>query len=160
MRLVALVFIGLAACTTLQAVTLCIENSAKLDGMTLKAAQNELQGILVESRLSVTMAGCDGAKIRVQLVSLPLEPDSSALGASRIELGRITPDLAVFVNPIRRLIGTSLPHPLGKALARVAAHEVGHYLKQTSHHAEAGAMTEYFSGPRLLAGTRTDFRIR
>ena len=72
--------------------------------------------------------------------------------------GRIAPELRVFMGPIARLVGTRLPYLLGVAMARVAAHELGHYLRQDdSHDRDGGIMSAGLTGPKLIASY--EFRI-
>jgi hypothetical protein len=47
---------------------------------------------------------------------------------------------------------------MGRAMARVAAHELGHYLLQNRSHSD-GVMTEVFTGARLMTADKQSFRI-
>ena len=59
------------------------------------------------------------------------------------------------------LIYRSLPLPgvLGRAMARVATHEVAHYLNQAGEHSGEGYMMERLGPAHLLAGDRRFFRL-
>ncbi|MEZ5351567.1 MAG: hypothetical protein R2762_02950 [Bryobacteraceae bacterium] len=130
-----------------------------MDPWTMQAMKEELRTILSESGLGVRYSSC-GEGIRLTLQTAPPNGSDGALGAARRAGKAILPEMTVYAAPVRRLIGTGLPVYLGKAMARVAVHEIGHYLRQSGDHSGEGPMTEYFAGPKLLAARSRDFQIR
>jgi hypothetical protein len=127
--------------------------------MTKAELRRELGKIAARSGIEARFRACDGtAAVRIHLLDEPPAEEATALGAAPRRHGQIGPDLRVFVAPIAQLVGTRLPYLLGLAMARVAAHELGHFLRQDEHHAhEPGLMTERLSGYQLIAAH--DFRI-
>ena len=82
-----------------------------------------------------------------------------ALGVARLENGKVAPDLAVFPEAIAaRLANPESSTMLGRALARVASHEVIHYLDQSPGHHSTGLMREVFSSDELASDDSTPFR--
>lgn len=82
-----------------------------------------------------------------------------ALGLARLERGKVAPDLAVFPDAIAaRLANPSSCAMLGRALARVASHEVIHYLEQSPGHHANGLMREFFSSDELASDDPAPFR--
>jgi hypothetical protein len=144
---------------SVKALDLCIENRAKLDPQTFQAFHTELDRILSASELAAGLDICrpGAVAIMVQAEGVPEEP--SALGGIRQLNGRLLPEIAIFVTPTALLIDNRLPAVLGRALARVAAHELGHLLSQRSKHNPSGLMSERFSAAHLLAPDRGFFRI-
>ncbi|MEZ5399044.1 MAG: hypothetical protein R2729_05195 [Bryobacteraceae bacterium] len=136
----------------------CVENRARLDRWTVEVFEQELQSALRTSGFEIRYGACENA-VRVSIYAAAPEAADGALGAARREGDRILPEISVYSGPVGRLIGTGLPALLGKALARVAVHEFGHYVAQTPHHGSEGAMAAYVTGPRLMAGRTRDFLI-
>jgi hypothetical protein len=90
---------------------------------------------------------------------------SDALGLAYRAADKILPRLEVFVERVRRLTGAGDWETVGRALARVAAHELLHYRNQTGEHAAHGLMQARLSRaelvsedlrPRLLASLHHD----
>jgi hypothetical protein len=86
-------------------------------------------------------------------------PNSPALASTAIVDGRVTPFTEVDCGALNRsLVPLGDDHPdslrayiYGRAMARILAHEIYHYLAQTSEHTEAGITKEQFSTADLLA---------
>lgn len=130
-----------------------------IDPMTGQEFRKELTQIVARSEMSARFVPC-GSTVAVRLHLLADAPveEPTALGAAPRRYGQIGPDLRIFVGPIAQLVGTRLPYLLGVAMGRVAAHELGHYLRQDTHHErEPGIMTEGLTGYQLIAAH--DFRI-
>lgn len=82
-----------------------------------------------------------------------------ALGLARLDNGKVAPDLAVFPDAIAaRLANPANSTMLGRALARVASHEVIHYLDQSPGHHATGLMREMFSSDELTSDNLNPFR--
>src|SRR5690606_6133484 len=77
-------------------------------------------------------------------------PDD-ALGLAHRADGAILPRLEVFVDPVLRLTQTRDGATLGRALARVASHELLHYLRQTSEHQAHGLLRERLTPTDLVS---------
>ena len=139
--------------------TVCLRNEARLDADTLAVFERELTGISTLSGLSLRLLPCAGGpaglRLTIQTQSL-LEP--SALGAARTQGPRVLPEVELYAKHIAALLPAQLPSLMGRAMARVAAHEIGHYLLQRCDHG-GELMAEAFTGARLIAGNRQSFRI-
>ena len=57
------------------------------------------------------------------------------------------------------LPGNSRDHLIGRALGRVLAHEIGHYLLASRFHAQDGLMRPEFRADQLIALSRRQFRL-
>ncbi len=139
---------------------LCLENPARVDTYTLQALQEELHFILVASdRSAAITTPCRPGIVTITLRQDPPDEETSALGGIRVRDGRLFPEIELFVSPTAQIVGTRLPGVLGRALARVATHELGHWLNQNSLHAARGCMMERLSAGYLMAPNRGFFRL-
>ena len=126
---------------------LCVEDQARVS----VAARAEL--ILELTRLfpGVSLADdsdCekDQRAIRIALAKDAVGRPPDVLGAIQVEpSGRVAPPALVFVDAVAAYSGASGEGALGRALARVAGHEVLHYLQQSSEHASDGLMQHKLS---------------
>jgi hypothetical protein len=138
----------------------CFLNTANLDPETVRQFEKELSDIASSSGVSLSIRQCmpgPAADVRITIQSQSgVEP--SALGAAKVLGGRVLPELEVYTAPIGALLAARLPVLMGRAMARVAAHELGHFLTQSSEHSD-GVMSEFYSGPRLMAADKRSFRI-
>lgn len=139
--------------------SVCIENPARIDKQTLEAFQREVERIAAGSGRSVVFTDCSPVAVTVTVRDEGPPEEPVALGRTRIQDGRVTPDIEVFAAPVARMIGTRLPSVLGRAMARVAAHEFGHLWSQSKGHTSHGLMRERIS-PAILLAPRADlFRL-
>jgi hypothetical protein len=132
-----------------------------VDPATQSEFRKELTRIATRSGIEARFRDCAAASgvVRLQFLEAGSGEEPTALGAAARRHGQIGPDLRVFVGPIVRLIGTRMLYLLGVAMARVAAHELGHYLRQDDRHDpdDGGLMSASLTGPKLIAAH--DFRI-
>jgi hypothetical protein len=161
MRAPGLVFVFFIIANQLTAGTLelCVENPARLDEFTLRAFQTELGNILDLSGRPATFTPCRPGVVTITLRRQPPDEESSALGRTRHVNGRLVPDIELFAAPTVQIVGTVLPGVLGRAMARVATHELGHWLSQGSGHSTRGFMMERLSAAHLMASDRGLFRL-
>lgn len=88
----------------------------------------------------------------VRIREAPGQRYSTALGLVQVRQGRVLPLIELYVRPVKELLGRDLhAAALGKALARVAAHELTHYREQRLDHGAAGSFRESL-GPGDLTG--------
>jgi hypothetical protein len=137
----------------------CILNPARVDPMTLQVFREELAGILAASGMTAEFGACEAGSVRITLRGAPPETETAALGAARFKDGKVLPELEIYVDGIARLLDTRLAGVLGRAMARVAAHEMAHYLRQQGGHEAEGALRERLSVAHLLAADRRYFRL-
>lgn len=138
---------------------LCVENPDGLDRMTLQSFRTELGAILAASGRPANFTACLPVIVTITLRDDPPEEEPTALGATRVRNGRLVPEIELYVSPIAQIVATRLPGVLGRALARVATHELGHLLSQGSAHTRHGVMMERLSAAHLMAADRSFFRL-
>ena len=80
---------------------------------------------------------------------------ADALGLAYTRGSRVEPRLEIFVEPVVRLTGAADWEVVGRALARVAAHEAIHYIQQRADHDEHGLFSAHLTAEAL---TRRDLR--
>ncbi len=157
----ALVLFAITAATPLMALDLsiCKGKPRAIDPVTETEFQRELTRIASRSGIEATFRPCsERSAVRLHITENGSAEEPSALGAAVRKGGRIEPDITIFAGPIAHLVGTRLPYLHGVAMARIAAHELGHYLRQdSSHDRDGGIMSERLSGPKLIASH--NFRI-
>lgn len=138
--------------------SVCTENPARVDRTTVQVFRNELKAILAVSDHGIEFESCREGAIRITLRDNP-PAGETALGAARRQGARVLPDLEIYVGGIARLVETRLPGMLGRAMARVATHEISHYLYQTQDHEGEGFMRERLGAAHLIAGSNSFFRL-
>jgi hypothetical protein len=138
---------------------LFVQNSARVDESTLQAFRAELGTIMAASGRPAVFTVWRPGIVTITLRREPPDEETSALGGTRIRNGRLVPEIELFVGPTAQMVGTRLPAVLGRALARVATHELGHWLSVGTRHAERGVMMERLSAARLMAPDRGFFRL-
>ncbi len=138
---------------------LCVSNPARLDSSTLQVFRNELSRVLASSARPATFTDCHPGVVSITLRAEPVEGEGSALGATRRRNGHLVGEIEIFVDPTAQLLRTRLPAPLGRALARVATPELGHWLGQVSEHSSQGIMMERLSAAHLMAPDRGTLRL-
>jgi hypothetical protein len=140
-------------------VTLCFENPAKLDADTIRQFQRELAVISRASAIELRVAPCGSgdSDLRITLERVSAV-EATALGAAKTVRGRVIAEFEVYSERIAAMLPARLPNLMGRAMARVAAHELGHFFLQTSEHG-SGVMTEVFTPARLLVNDHRSFLI-
>jgi hypothetical protein len=157
----SLAVLALTIANTLMAgaLELCVENPARLDESIVQVFKTELGAILAVSNRAVTFADCRPGVITIALRTHPPEEERSALGGIRHKDKRLLPQIDLFTGPVAQILGTNLPVVLGRALARVTTHELGHWISQSFGHASCGVMMERLTAAHLMASDRTFFRL-
>ena len=147
----------------------CVEDRAGLSAPARAGLLRELNALLPEVELLLGSDACHAeASSDVLLSVVDSRPGipADALGlAFRASSGAILPRLEIFVDPVARLTGAGDWQVLGRALARVAAHELLHYSRQTGDHDAHGLLqsrltpselTSEENRPRLIASLHRD----
>jgi len=141
-------------------VVVCIGNPLAADRWLAEEWKRELGRIVESSGRELRVAGCDepGA---MQVYFMRIHPfESSALGAARVRCGVVLPLLEVYTEPLAAMLGTRLPGVLGRAMARVTAHELAHVLRQETHHQAAGAFAAQYTAGLLRAARPSYFAMQ
>ncbi len=155
----AVIFAVIANPLLAEDLSLFVQNSARLDECTLKVFRTELGAILAASGRPAEFSAWRPGSVTITLRQQPPDEESLALGRTYRSRGRLAPEIELFVNPTAQLIGTRLSGVLGRALARVATHELGHWLSQESGHATRGVMMERLSAAHLMASGAAFLRL-
>ena len=128
----------------------CVEDRIGLDRATYSAFAREFVALLGRSEIVLS---CDSSATPLALRFYGPERYPTALGLAYRSSNQVLPRLEVYLNPVLRLINVRAPEIVGRALARVAAHEVGHYVYQKVEHDCEGLMRQSFTG-KMLAELR------
>jgi hypothetical protein len=139
--------------------TVCVEVYTALPVGAITVFEEELKSIASISGLSLQILHQpeECGDVRLQVKSMP-PTESSALGAARVRDGRVLPTIEIYATSISALMRSTLPALVGRGMARVAAHEIGHYVLQSTSHSK-GLMTEYYTAAHLLVKDNRPFRI-
>lgn len=140
-------------------VVVCIGNPLAADRWLVREWRNELERILVSSGRDLRVANCDepGA---MPVYFMRIHPfESSALGAARTRGRVVLPLVEVYTEPLAAMLGTRLPGVLGRAMARVTAHELTHVLRQETEHAAEGAFAAQYTAGLLRAARPAYFAV-
>ena len=153
LRLVAILLLCFGA--QARNLAICVEDRVGLGSHARAALHSEL-AILI----GAVQAGCGDTAVRVSVRYQAPPEYAAALGLARREGPRILPRLEIFLDPVLRLLGPARSaEVVGRALARVTAHEVAHFVLQQSGHEERGLMKERFPGHLLADSDPTPFLL-
>ncbi len=161
--LLAFVFCGLSVAQDRPS-QVCLDDRVGLNAPT-RASFNKEFALLVASRgLKLDWADCDAVDagiIRVTVQSEAPQPFGHALGRAYRAGNSISPRLEVFLDPVMELMkDVHCWSIIGRALARVAAHEVAHFADQRATHRERGLMRAGFTGSDLSSNDSSLFYWR
>ncbi len=142
--------------------TVCVLDDASLLNAPIRAAVlHEFHWLMRGHSARLDFDSCPAAAGRVELSIKPEPPDHlpGILGMARRGGDRIEPRLQVFYGPLVRHLGEpNNAGAVGRALARVAAHEAGHFLRQQTHHCKDGLLRAAFPAHELAARDPWPFR--
>ncbi|MCB9383245.1 MAG: hypothetical protein H6509_01420 [Bryobacterales bacterium] len=147
-------FLAGAALAQAEGLKVCIEDRAGVGVPARAGLLRELHALLPKLDLEVADAGCNTLGDAGVLLSLRSERagiPEDALGLAFRGNGEILPRLEVFVEPVVRLTRAGDWETVGRALARVAAHELMHYSRQSDQHATHGLMQARLSASELVS---------
>jgi hypothetical protein len=111
-----------------QSPAICLRDQVNLGAAAVAAFRQEIPASLETPRCDIQIAIHWEAPSRFP----------TALGLTRVAQGRPLPQIELYLNPILRLLDTRTPALVGRALARVAAHELVHYVSRRTDHDAAG----------------------
>ena len=111
------------------------------------------------ARLEFRSCPADSPRLQLSISREPPDPLPGILGLARRRSDRIEPSLRVFYSPLVRYLGApNNASAIGRAVARVAAHEVAHFLDQQLHHCAKGLLRARFPAYELEASNPWPFR--
>jgi len=140
------------ATTSADPIHLCIDYAAKVPAPARAAFQQELRVLFQNQPLRFDRDSC-GDKADILLTvrdSRPLIP-ADALGLAAREGQGIAGRLEIFLEPLLRATGAGCWETFGRAMARVASHELLHFLDQRAGHDEDGLFAPRLSHQLLVA---------
>ncbi len=147
MRLLALVVITAAGAPALD---LCLQNEAGLDAQAMMLTVHHLRQYQEELRTAVNVR-CSADSVRVTFASYPgAGHPADALGATRTTKGRILPEVQIFTKSVQQMLPGATVEVWARALSKVVAHELSHYLRQRAGHGNDLDQAE-FDGRSLVA---------
>ena len=142
----------------------CVYNLADLNQPVIGSMNVEVAELLHGRRVSFEHAPCvarSEGTIYLLLRRQGPENETDALGRAPVFNGKVLRVLDVYVQPTLGLIGRMDSSTLiGRALARVAAHEVSHFIDQDLRHSGRGLMRSTFAGSDLISEDPYRFRRR
>lgn len=140
-----------------QLVDICLDDRVRIDNQTAKAFDKELSLLsgstfrLVDRKRS--LAKC----IRISIRSHAPARYQGALGLAFTADGRVLPAIDLYVSNIQHTLGgVAGSERFGRALAKVAFHELQHYVRQERHHDVHGLFAPALSGTQLLSSAVPD----
>ena len=146
-------FCGAALCTATptEPLRICVQYEAKVPGAGRKALARELKLLFRGRPIDVQHSGC----VRTAEVTLTVRDrrprlPNDVLGLAVTNEDRVAPSLEVFLAPVIETTGAGSWDHLGRALARVAGHELLHYLLQRTDHDVDGFFRERLTAEYLL----------
>lgn len=140
----------------------CVRDEAALLTAPSRAAiLQEFQKLMAGERAKLIFGACPERPLRIDLSISAAAPEHlpGVLGRARRGRDGIEPRLEVFYYPLIRYLGDPNSFTaIGRALARVAAHEAGHFLAQQGHHCSHGLLRHGYSAYELSAPDSHPFR--
>jgi hypothetical protein len=135
----------------------CIEDRVSLNSFSRRALEAEFHELVGVKLLASKK--CSPPAVSVVISAHPPAGQANVLGLAYKHGDRVFPEVRIFTQPLLRLLGANASAAqLGRALARVAAHELRHYSAQQLHHDENGLMKAAFDGLQLAAEDSSRFR--
>ncbi len=142
--------------------TVCVEDSQSLLSTPLQAAMlREFQTLMGGRSSRLRFADCGGIPLQIvlEVKKAPAAALDGVLGLARIRSAHVEPRLEIYYQPMLRYLGNPISsEAIGRALARVAAHETEHFLAQQMHHCSDGLLRSRFPAQELLAVSPEPFR--
>jgi len=164
-------------------VTLAFPSSHPCSSLTVRTAVAEANLLWSRYGVAIDLAVPGGAAGDSEILTVVVveTPQSPAAGKWRRPLGAVTfdpngtpaPVITVFLADILRFVSgarvlgafewqwppTMRDEIIGRALGRVLAHEIGHYVLRSPRHADAGLMKPVHFGDALVGHRRHGFAL-
>ena len=130
----------------------CLQDEVGLNGPAKASFFSEFRSLAGPRGVNLSDSGCQPDAIRISLLRESGDKPEDVLGAAKIEGSGISGRLEVYFEPVVETIpAANCWTVIGRALARVAVHEVSHYLEQSQGHAQFGLMQPRFTGAQLAS---------
>ena len=152
LAILALSAIPLYGSNLRHSVPICLDDRVHVGKRVEAAFDQELRQLLSRPALRLVFGKCSETGIRISIRSHAPAQYPTALGLAFTAGGRVLPALELYTaNILRRLQGHAGSELFGRALAKVAFHEIQHYLRQERDHDGAGLFSESLTAGQLLA---------
>ncbi len=158
--LAVLAAVCFSAAARAEPLRVCVHTQTDLPEPAEASMRAELKLLFPRLKLVAQRNPCEAAVdgqvlIYVKDTDASVPPD--ALGRAPMVDGKIIPVLEVFKGPVAELSGANDLEMLGRALGRVAAHELLHYLLQQSGHNVTGLLQERLGPTALRSEDRRNY---
>src|SRR5262245_2754749 len=155
---------AISRATAAQTVPVCLVNQNALSRSTIQYLEAGLRAheaeIAAVFRFTCESNVKDTVTIRLRRVP-DTRQDPDALGASVVQNGEVLGQLEVFCESVRRMVRSRMPlSPAleGWALAKVAAHELYHYLHNVHDHERGSLNQKFMTSEGLIEGFKPSRR--
>ncbi|MEX2263493.1 MAG: hypothetical protein WD696_16165 [Bryobacteraceae bacterium] len=134
-----------------QSLAVCLDDRVHIGSRAEQAFRQELS-LLSGSMARLMDGSCSESKsIRISIRTHAPAQYETALGLAHTAGGRVLPAIELFAINILRTFGRQVgSERFGRALAKVAFHELQHYIRQEQHHDAGGLFAPSLSGTQLL----------
>lgn len=141
-----------AATTSADPVHLCIDYAAKVPAPARAAFQQELRVLFQNQSLRIDRKSCAAdadvlLTVRKKRGMIPAD----VLGLAAREGNGVSGRLEIFLDPLLRATRAGCWETVGRAMARVASHELLHYFDQRTEHDEDGLFSPRLSHHMLVS---------
>ena len=150
-------FAVLLTTTAASALEVCVDDRAQLAYPARASFERELGFLLTRQQVHLRWGECGADGLRLTIESRREGMPRDVLGVAMRRGDVILPQFTVFVEPVIEHTQLAGWGPVGRALARVTAHEVRHFLNQSADHAPHGLMQARFDSRRLSAENSRPF---
>jgi hypothetical protein len=155
------VVLAVAGLASAEVRSVCLEDRVGLSLFSRKSFQAEMRKLLPVVEFAFRSGECPGPAVSLVIAAHPPARYSSALGLAHRSGARVFPELRIYTQAVRSIIGErASAAQFGRALARVAAHELGHYFHQRIGHDESGLMRASFKPAQLTSHDPAPFRAK
>ena len=136
---------------------ICTDDRAGLDVVTALHMRREAGALAQHLGVRTVFHDCGPGAVRVRILTASVsEPD--VLGKARVSDSRIMPEVHLYVKHVERRVAQVNPLLLGRALGRVLAHELGHYVLQTQEHESQEVLAPVLTDRALSADSPANLR--
>ena len=142
-----------AAADFSRGLTVCFDDRIRVGQQAIRAFDHELAALTASMVRVERGTHCSGSeRVKVSVRMHAPERYGRALGLAYTRQGRVLPVVELYAaNLTKTLNGQASASLFGRALARVAYHELQHYLRQEAHHDTDGLFVPSLSASDLIA---------
>ena len=158
--LAVMAVVWLSAAAGAEPLRVCVHSEIDLPEPAEASMRAELKMLFPRLKVVAQRGPCQ-ATTDEQVLILVKDADegvpADALGRAPMVDGKIVPALEVFKGSVAAVSGATDLETLGRALGRVAAHELLHYLLQQSGHNVTGLLQERLDSTALRSEDRSNY---